>query len=529
MTDHVNALGASAAALDRPVDEAQPVGLRLLPSFSDFFFISLIYWLWLSSKDGWSNLLMDGDIGWHIRAGQWMLAHGTVPHQDLFSFTRPGAEWFAWEWLSDVLYAGLFQWAGLKGVVLASGLVIALFATLLLRYVVWKGANAFVAMGVTLVSIGAASVHFHARPHIFTLLFLTASVFLVDADLRHASRRVWWLVPLTIAWTNLHGGFPILIALLGLTAVGAGLETLLGWRQEVVPYTVTKRYLMLAAACSLASLVNPYFYHVHVHIVEYLRSDFIKDNVMEFMAPNFRSEPLLQYQVILFAGLLCAGGLLWRRQLTTALVLLFFAHQSLQSVRHVTLFVILAAPVIGRELTQVWRAIAGRVDRKAAVRLLYQMAQDATPRLQYVTIWPVVFTLALILLPGPIQWPTNFPKELFPVQINQQHADILTQSRLLTPDQWGDYLIYANYPRQRVFYDGRSDFYGESLGKEYLAALQGRYDWEKVLDKYGITAVLCPPSWPLSSLLKERRAWVLVADQKTSLLFVRKGRIEPNH
>ena len=57
-------------------------------------------------------MLGDGDTGWHIRVGQWILAHGQVPRQDMFSFTKPGAPFFAWEWLWDVLAANLYQHGG---------------------------------------------------------------------------------------------------------------------------------------------------------------------------------------------------------------------------------------------------------------------------------------------------------------------------------------------------------------------------------------------------------------------------------
>ena len=53
-------------------------------------------------------MLGDGDTGWHIRTGEWILAHGQVPRQDMFSFTKPGEPWFAWEWLWDVAAAWAF-------------------------------------------------------------------------------------------------------------------------------------------------------------------------------------------------------------------------------------------------------------------------------------------------------------------------------------------------------------------------------------------------------------------------------------
>jgi hypothetical protein len=97
-------------------------GRLLAPSYSDFFLIALILWLF-ASGDGWKALLLDGDTGWHIRTGEHILATGSVPQVDLFSYSKPAAPWFAWEWLVDVLYAVLHGRFGLAGVVAVSGVV----------------------------------------------------------------------------------------------------------------------------------------------------------------------------------------------------------------------------------------------------------------------------------------------------------------------------------------------------------------------------------------------------------------------
>ena len=98
---------------------------RFLPSLTDVAFLMPIFFIFMKLS-GAQTLLGDGDTGWHIRTGQWILAHHQVPHADLFSFSRPGAPWFAWEWLWDVMFALLFRSGGLAAVVLASTLVICL-------------------------------------------------------------------------------------------------------------------------------------------------------------------------------------------------------------------------------------------------------------------------------------------------------------------------------------------------------------------------------------------------------------------
>jgi hypothetical protein len=76
----------------------------LTPSLADVFFAALFLAVFARPLS-LEKLLADGDTGWHIRVGELVLHSGRVPVADPFSFTRPGAPWFAWEWGSDVLFA----------------------------------------------------------------------------------------------------------------------------------------------------------------------------------------------------------------------------------------------------------------------------------------------------------------------------------------------------------------------------------------------------------------------------------------
>jgi hypothetical protein len=49
---------------------------------------------------GGGAMVHDADPYWHIATGRWILAHGTVPKQDIFSFSMPGAPWTSPEWLA---------------------------------------------------------------------------------------------------------------------------------------------------------------------------------------------------------------------------------------------------------------------------------------------------------------------------------------------------------------------------------------------------------------------------------------------
>ena len=487
---------------------------------TDFFLIAVFVWLFVAGPSGWKVLLSDGDAGWHIRTGQWILAHGRVPTQDMFSFSKAGAPWFAWEWLSDVLFAYLFQLAGFKALVLFAGVLIVGFSGLVLRFALWRGANPMAAGLVVLLTIGASTVHFLARPHIFTLVFLPLSIWLIEADRRRPSGKLWLLVPVTVLWTNLHGGWAILIACLVLLVAGSIVEAWLGERG----WTSVWRYGALTVACAAATLVNPYGTQLHRHILSYLRSDWIRNHIQEFQAPAFRTEGELQFELLLLAGIFLAGWLLRRRDVTGCFWILFLGHSALTSLRHAPLYVSVAGPMVAAELSLLWNKWVSGHKKSFVPGIFWQVGKDLVPSFSRITIWPVAALVVLCLLPK-IAWPTDFPAELFPAKMIQQQQTVLSSGRLLTTDQWGDYLIFHYAPKLKVFIDGRSDFYGAEFGDDYFRLMQGAWDWNTLLRKHRFDVALLPVDWPLGSFLKQDPAWQLIQDDGKALLFVRRAAV----
>ena len=496
----------------------------LVPSLSDLFFLAILVWLFVSGGGmGWSGLLADADAGWHIRTGEWILDNHTVPYQDLYSFSKLGAPWYAWEWLSDVIFAGLHRAAGLKGVVLMAALLLAGFATTLVRRMTARGTHLFVAMVVALMGVGCSTVHFLARPHIFTLVLMSAAVWMIECDRQRPSRRIWLLAPMTAVWTNLHGGFLAVIAVLGLTAVGTAIEVYVGNGRTIRDAV---RYGKLTVACALASLVNPYGWNLHVHVSEYLQSSWIKNMVQEFQSPSFRDEAMLQFEALMLVGLLVAAALFRRRQIVEGLWIAFWAHMALSGVRHVPLFVTVCAPIIAAEVSVWWREWTGAAKKSSLVGILNSMAADSLPAFRRTSVAPFAVAGALIVMGAPIQWPQDFPKQLFPLKMIEQNAGLIANSRVLTTDQWGDYLIYKN-PAQKVFVDGRSDFYGEKIGKDYVQLINGHWKWRQHMAKYNFDLVLIPISTALAQLLKQEPGWKTVADDGEQILLVRDRALVP--
>jgi hypothetical protein len=506
-----------------------------VPSLSDLFFVAIMCWLFMGGA-GWSALLADADVGWHIRTGQYILNHHAVPYHDLYSFSKPGAPWFAWEWLSDILDATLFGIAGLKGVVLVAGVTIALFATTLIRRVTRLGVNLFASLLIALLGVGGASVHFLARPHVFTLLLISVCMWLLETDRDGAApkNRLFLLIPVVMVWTNLHGGFLVMIAILGVSAVGSLIESFLAAKASGVdpkqPSDFLKqmnwsnplRYGILTVGCAAASLVNPYGWGLHKHILEYLRSDWIRNVVQEFQSPSFRSENMMQFELLMFAGLIATGSLMKRHRVVEGLWILMCSYLALSSARHVPVFVAVTLPLIAGEVAGWWQAFTNGATKQSLVGILNSMADECMAGFRRSSVWPAVFVLALVFTGKPIKWPTDFPKEMFPIDMVHAHEAELLQSRLLTTDQWADYLIFLHPDRQRVFVDGRSDFYGPEVGNQYIHVLNGNWDWYQVMKQYQFNLALVPTDQAIAQLLKKSPEWRVVQDDGKHILLARR-------
>jgi hypothetical protein len=289
----------------------------------------------------------------------------------------------------------------------------------------------------------------------------------------------------------------------------------------------------LFAGCAAATLLNPWGWELHGHIAAYLQSDFILEHVQEFQSPNFRRESMRLLEGTMLVSVLCCGRMLWRGELVWPLLTLAWAHAALTSVRHAPLFMIVAAPMLALELTRLLDQ--GARSGNALLTTLKEIADDYSgkgpttserglPLVSWLTIAAVVaLAFTLQRREADAHWKAEFPAVRFPAAACDALADQLAGARVLTTDQWGDYLIYRLHPRYRAFIDGRSDFYDPEVRDDYLALMGAKWNWEPLMERYGFEAALLPLDWPLASLLKKRADWELIYDDGQALYFERRS------
>lgn len=491
-----------------------------LPAFPEIFLAILL--LALSGRaSAWQSLLGDADTGWHIRTGEFILRSGTVPVRDLFSFSRPNQPWFAWEWLADVVFAQAHRWAGLEAVAGLCMVLLCASAAIVLAWLLDRGAGLWVAVLVTLAVVSASSIHYLARPHVFSILLFPLALWLLDSDRQRPTPRVWLLVPLSALWANLHGGFVAWLVTVALLPLAVAVER--DWWKF-------RRYACLAGLCAGSTLLNPYGWRLHAHIVSYLGSSWILDNVNEFQSPRFRSENMVVFAFFLLAGVALASRALSRREWYSGGLVLLWAFAALRSARHVPLYAAAAAPVVASELSVWWGSAAARSRRQSLVRVFWDSGQELgqSRRLGF---WTPLLAALAVWLAAPSPPMSDFPAARFPVAAVAHTLDRLAPPdrppRILTSDQWGDYLIFRLYPRQRVFFDGRSDFYGPMLGADYKELMGAGHRWPELFARYAFEVALLPCDWPLASVLERDPDWELLYRDGVALVFLRRPGTAP--
>jgi hypothetical protein len=407
---------------------------------------------------------------------------------------------------------------------------------MLFRLIRRKCDNGLVAIAVTLLATGGCAIHWLARPHLFTLLFFTVTLHITERAAEGRVKLLGWLVPLTLLWTNMHGGFFVVFLVLacyiGSDLLNAAIEPDPGQRLRFL--FATRPWILTALTCFAVTFINPYGWGLHQHIFHYITDPYQLQHITEFQSMNFHSPVVVYFEPLMIMALLTAVWDARNRRFADCLLSLGWLHLALIAQRNLPVFSIAAAPLVARGVVfLIDRArvapLAEWIRRTADWFERSCMSVEETDRIGRVylcSVLPVVLAGVLLLSPHPTHGkltstydPKSYPEAALPLLLAPETHHIFAE------DEWGDYLIYRLYPHKQVFVDGRSDFYGDEFGERYLDLLNVKYDWQQTLDKYAIDTIVISPKFALASTLKISRDWRVVYDDTVSLVFRRNGRI----
>jgi len=501
-----------------------PVWARwLMPSIADLFFVAILATLVLTPLS--IKLLSDAGIGWHIRTGQLIVSTHKIPEFDPFS-GQIMFPWFAWEWLYDVVVGLLNTWSGLNGVVWFTAVVIAAVFAWTFRLLLSRGANLAVGILLTLLAIGASMIHFLARPHVLSWLFVVAWFWILESTESNATesvrnRRLWLLPLLMVVWVNVHGGFLLGFVLL----FSYWLGSVWTWRslsesrieeslEKIAAGKRSRDLILVGLASAVASLVNPYGWKLHEHIYAYLTNRFLMSHIDEFQSPNFHNIAPQCFLVLLLIAIAVLAVCGRRLRLSHIPIVLFAIYAGLYSARNIPISSILLVLIIGPHVASMGFPVFLERMRAVESRLRGHL-------------WPVAATVVTFVIAtvGGRLMDAHFDPHRMPVEAVNYLEKTGTRAPILSPDYWGGYLIYRLYPHNRVVVDDRHDFYshedlygGEFL-KSYLTMMNVEPGWEKFL-KWHDDCVVMPKRSPLAAIMGKTSDWKTVYADDVAVVFV---------
>jgi hypothetical protein len=204
-----------------------------------------------------------------------VLWHSGLPHHEVLTTYSAGSVWIDQQWVAQLAMYGLWRLGGLGlvGVVhvalVASGVTGAVVAARRL------GASAESVIRLLPLCLWAVIFGSQVRTQAYAYPLFVATVYLLAADSRSPSRRVYLCLPLLILWANLHGS-----AILGAGLVGLRGLTFAYEHRQVLAREVRSwgRPLLLTVGGPLCLMVTPY----GPAVVSYYHDTLMNGSLREF-------------------------------------------------------------------------------------------------------------------------------------------------------------------------------------------------------------------------------------------------------
>ena len=512
-----NGITSSTAGADYSPRSRAAIGLRKVFSFPIFLAALLVGGLFATlslnlqdvatNKSAHTNSFVEGDTWWHIAVGERILNTHTWPTSDSYSFTAPGNDWVAYEWLGEVPMALAARLGGLRGL---AALLIALTSILMLLlyyYSYLRSGNVKAAFVACVVLLSPAAVCFSLRPQLFGYIFLLITLICLER-FRQGRPRALWVLPIVFAlWVNTHGSFVFGLMALGVSWAAGLVDLRLGSLEAERSAPQQRRHIgLITLLCVLALNLTPYGTRLAANPLLMASSQPVNiASVQEWQPMPFELLPGKIFLGIVLLFLVAQIVFRFTYRLEEMTLLLFAIYAACVHRRFILFFVVFFAPWLAKLVAQ-W--VPG-----------YQPAKDQYV-LNFVLIGAIAFGIVKL-------FPSN--RELDEVMADSFPRGAVAHLRqhpapgpLFNEYFWGGYLIHSLDARQKVFIDGRADVYEDGgVHSDYLRVIDLDRQALSLLRKYGIEACLIRRGAPLATLLTAVPEWQLVYGDDISVLFFR--------
>lgn len=440
------------------------------------------------------------DLAYLVRAGQIMFDTNQVLRADVFTFTAWCEPWINQQWGTEVVLAGAFDVLGWLGLALVRASLTAGVAAFVYATCRTYGAHRRAAAWLTLLAAVLLLGGFQLRSQLFGLFLFAALRWIVAGRVQHPN-RLWFAVPLTVVWANLHGSFPLAVLVL-----------LFAWLEDHVAGRAHRRTLAVIAMSVVATVMTPFGPRVWGYVVDVSTDPLIREVVLEWRPPG-----LTTYTGVMFFA-------------SVALALLVFARNRRAlpwpALVELGLFLVLAA---SSSRSAFWWAIALTT---ALARLPWARREPAAdPRNRLNTI--LVGTLAVVPLVAAARWLPHASSEppqgmlrLAPVILTDElRSLLLPEEPFANPQAWGSWfeLTLVGHP---VLVDSRFEVVPPDAIRDSIVISSADVGWEERLEALPVRILVVDRAHQeaLADALPALQDWQQVYADGDGLILVREGR-----
>jgi len=483
-----------------------------------------------------TRTIQDPDFWWHLRAGQLIIQHGGLLGNDPFTYTVPGHHWTMHEWLNEVLFAIEYAVGGL-------GLIV-----LILSAVTWAGLICVMekarlrrpgrgALGVgMLIAVVAGFPIWGPRVQMITFAFAALTLLLVERHLMRGGKAIWWLVPLFLVWSNFHSGFVIGLGFIAIIMIA---ELAGAWLQmpDPAPRERLRPLLLVLIASTAVSMINPNGPTILLYALGTQTSGAQQSLIQEWFSPSFHDWEVLVYGAMLLGLVMLIVSNRHIRARDAALVLVTGA-LSLQSARHIALFVAAVTPVFIDQLAM------ANPRMRAAIRRLRRprtTSRAATTRVQPPLLFRATAAALVLAALGGISLGWLIPKmqvrayslvyaREFPVCAAQWLKGAPEPLKIFNQYGEGGYLVYELSSRgDKLYIFGDAAVMGDALLYQYAKVETAEPSWDSIIRGAGTDVVLYDVNTPLADLMEHSAGWVKVYQDSLSIAFVPSDKVASLH
>jgi len=465
----------------------------------------------------------DHDVWWHLKTGQYLVEVGR-PHIEPFNHVAEGdgVVWHNHEWLGQMLAWHLYQmgesWGvgGLRLLIVLKALWLG--ATyLLLAWVGYRLCGAWlpaVVAAIIMAEVGRRTLYL--RPPVYSYPLLIATYYACH-QLRVGRLHWAWgwtfVAPFFTLWANVHGAWAAGLVVIASFAGGAVVEAAgRYWRRAPLveyPARVIRAgypWALLLVLAVLGTLINPSGVELYAIFGRVMKDTRLVNAIAELRPPDVALSGMFLLSIIVFFAL---AAMVPRRFPHAAEFLLvpFFMWQALHHWRHLTLYGLLAAPMLAWYLAEALRSLPKGIAGLARVALAAG------------TLLGVVYLIGFVDEGGTF---LKRNRDLVlegvdtePGEFLDAECRFLIQARLapklLNLDYYAGYLIWRLSPKPyQVYSDARFDIFGGRIAHEVDSILVLSSGWEEKLEERGVNLALLPADKMLALTLAQHEDWTIV-------------------